>query len=308
MLTTKEHLDSIVCRDLQAQVSGRLLFDVPMSQHTTFGLGGPADAWVEPKDSADLARVLDYCRSNGIAVTVVGQGTNLLVRDGGVRGIVLRLCSEGFRSIRIDGNRVKVGAGMSNTKLLDALKTAGLGGMEFACGIPGCVGGGVAMNAGAHGSSYADWLVEIEVMDGAGRVAVVTRAELDFSYRALRNVGENIILSATLDLERKNESSVQHRVQELLGIRNATQPKGSSPGCVFKNPAGQSAGKLIDSLGLKGTRVGGAWVSDLHGNFILNDRTATSRQVVELIEIVRTQVWQRAGIFLETEVKIIGEP
>ena len=307
MLLTKQHLDLDCRRELQSLGRGKVQFDLPMSQHTTFGVGGPADAWVEPADRADLAAILAFCNQKGVGWFVMGQGTNLLVTDRGIRGVVLRLSAAAFRKVEIDGTRVVAGAGASNARLLDALKEAGLSGMEFVCGIPGCVGGGVAMNAGAHGSCFADRIREIAVMEPSGKVRAISRDAMDFTYRGLRNLGDALVLSAALELESEARDRIQTRLGELLEIRNATQPKGSSPGCVFKNPAGQSAGKVIDSLGLKGTRVGGAWISDLHGNFILNDRTASSREVIELIEKVRTDVLARTGIHLETEVKIVGE-
>ena len=309
MLGTKPSLDLESRRELASLIRGKVRFDVPMSQHTTFGVGGLADAWTEPADEKDLANILDFCHSNGMERFILGHGTNLLVRDGGIRGIVIRLCADRFREIRIEGGRVIAGAGTPNTRLIDALKAAGLSGLEFICGIPGCVGGGVAMNAGAHGSCFADWLSEITIMENsAGTVRTIPRNKMDFEYRNVRNLGDAIVLNATFDLKREAKGKISARVSELLEIRNTTQPKGSSPGCVFKNPAGQSAGYIIDSLGLKGLRVGGAWVSNLHGNFILNDRKASSRDILELIEKIRNAVFERAGIRLETEIKVVGEP
>ena len=307
MLGTRQRLDEECRRELLSVVRGKVLLDVPMSQHTTFGLGGPADAWVEPADEKDLGTVLNFCAQKGAERFVLGQGTNLLVRDGGIRGVVVRLCQERFREIRIEGNRVTAGAGVPNTRLVEALKTAGLSGLEFIYGIPGCVGGGIAMNAGAHGSCFADHLVEITAMDSLGKARTIPRSALDFEYRTLRNLKGAIVLQAVFDLQIQTPERISARVTEFLEIRNVTQPKGSSPGCVFKNPAGQSAGKIIDSLGLKGLRVGGVWVSHLHGNFLLNNRKASSREVIELIEKIRGQVLARTGIFLETEVKIVGE-
>ena len=307
MLGTNQRLDQDCRRELVSLVNGKVLFDAPMNQHTTFGLGGPADAWLEPSDDQDLSNTLAFCRQKGIDRFIVGQGTNLLVRDGGIRGIVIRLSSSRFREVRLEGRSVIAGAGLPNTRLLETLKMAELSGLEFICGIPGCVGGGVAMNAGAHGSCFADRLSEIKVMDPTGAVRAIPRSRMDFEYRNLRNLNDSIVLNATFDLEDETRELISARVSELLEIRNATQPKGSSPGCVFKNPAGQSAGRIIDTLGLKGLRVGGAWVSHLHGNFILNDRKARSREVIELIEKIRTEVLARVGIHLETEIKVIGE-
>lgn len=307
MLSVKEPLDLDLRGELQSLARGKVFFDVPMSQHTTFGVGGPADAWVEPENAAELAAILAFCAQKGVARYVVGQGTNLLVKDGGIRGVVLRLRSDVFRAVKVEGTRVTAGAGLSNTKFLEALKSAELSGMEFICGIPGGVGGGVMMNAGAHGGCFADKLAEISVMDADGKIRVIPRNVLQFEYRSLRNMGDAIVLSATFDLQKDARDRIQARAAAMLETRNATQPKGSNPGCVFKNPAGQSAGKIIDTLGLKGLRVGGACVSTVHGNFIMNDRTASSVQVLELIEKVRAEVLARTGIHLETEVKILGD-
>ncbi len=307
MLVTKLPMENGMREELASLVKGKLLFDVSMSQHTTFGVGGLADVWVEPAGVEDLGRILDFCLSKGLDRYVVGQGTNMLVRDGGIRGVVIRLADAAFRQVQIQGTRVVAGAGMPNMRFLDALRSAELGGLEFICGIPGGVGGGVLMNAGAHAQCIADWLTEITLMDSRGHVRSIPRSELDFEYRHLKNVGDSVIVSAAFSLHADAKENISSKVAQMLEIRNATQPKGSSPGCVFKNPAGMSAGKLIDTLGLKGLRVGGAWVSSLHGNFILNDRTASCKQVIELIEKVRAEVLARSGIRLETEVKIIGE-
>ena len=307
MLSVKEPLDLECRRELQVLVQGKILFDVAMGPHTTFGVGGPADVWIEPENESDLARVLAFCEQRGIARYVIGQGTNLLVKDGGIRGIVLRLRSPFFRSFTVEGIRVTAGTGLSNTKFLEALKSAELAGMEFICGIPGGVGGGVVMNAGALGGCYEDRLAEIRVMDSTGKVRRMGRDALQFEYRRLRNLGDAIVLSATFDLAKDARDRIAARAAEMLEIRNATQPKGSNPGCVFKNPVEQSAGKIIDTLGLKGLRVGGACVSTLHGNFILNDRKASSSHVLELIEKIQAEVLARMGIHLETEVKILGD-
>ncbi len=307
MLTTNDAWSVADREELRGIVRGAMRFDVPMRHHTTFGIGGPADAWVEPADAEDLARVLDFCRLKGAGVFVIGQGTNLLVTDLGIRGVVLRLCQPWFRLVYAEGGLVTAGAGASNAKLLESLKEASLGGMEFICGIPGGVGGGIAMNAGAHDGCFAQFLEHVVVMDREGRVRQREKKDLDFSYRSLRNLGDDIVLRALFSLKADSRDAIDARVSEFLRHRNAVQPKGSGPGCVFKNPNGQSAGKLIDSLGLKGRRVGGAWVSERHGNFILNDKSATSAQVLELIETVRAEVLARSGIALETEVKIVGE-
>ncbi len=307
MLTTKDTWSVADREELRGIVRGVVRFDASMRHHTTFGIGGPADAWVEPADAQDLARVLDFCRLKGAGVFVIGQGTNLLVTDRGIRGVVLRLCQPWFRLVYAEGGLVTAGAGASNAKLLELLKESSLGGMEYICGIPGGVGGGIAMNAGAHEGCFAEFLDHIVVMDRQGRVRQREKKDLDFSYRSLRNLGDDIVVRAVFSLRPDSRDAIDARVAEFLLHRNAVQPKGSGPGCVFKNPNGQSAGKLIDSLGLKGRRVGGAWVSERHGNFILNDKSATSAQVLELIEAVRAEVLARSGIALETEVKIVGE-
>ena len=298
---------------LRARFGDRVRLDEPLARWTYFRVGGPADALVVPSGERDLADLLRMRAADAAppALTVVGLGTNLVVRDGGVRGIVVAM-TEGFSGIdaRPAGDAVLLTLGAS-VPVCDATALCldrGLAGFEFATGIPGSIGGAIAMNAGTREGEMRDVLVAARLMDRMGNVREAPREELVLSYRRLELEPETIILGATLRLRPGDPDAVRARCDSLVAWREEKQP-GDLPcaGSIFKNPAGVAAGRLIDQAGLKGYRVGGAVVSTKHTNFIVNDQGATAADILALIEHIRETVRRHSGIRLETEVKLLGE-
>jgi UDP-N-acetylenolpyruvoylglucosamine reductase len=284
-----------------------LVAEEPMAPRTTLRVGGVADCFVEPADEADLARVLEFCRERQVPFFVLGRGSNLLVRQGGVRGVVIGLGRECFGSVEVDGERLQCGAGARLKLVATEARRAGLGGLEFMEGIPGSVGGALRMNAGAMGSWVFEVVESVRLMDREGRVIERARAEIEVGYRECRLLRDHVALGATFRGRRDALERIQERSQEFNRRRWASQPAAPSAGCIFKNPAGDAAGRLIDEVGLKGLRVGSAVVSEAHGNFIVNEGGATADDVLELIELIRSRVREVRGIELETEVEIVGE-
>lgn len=279
----------------------------PLAQKTTLRVGGRAEIYVEPADEAELASVLQVCGAEAIPVFVLGRGSNVLVRDGGIRGVVVCLASKHFCRVAVVGNEVQAGAGAKLRQVAVSARRAGLGGLEFLEGIPGSIGGALRMNAGAMGSWIFDRVDSICWMNRDGQVEQRSRSEVDVHYRRCPSLRERIALSVLLRCERMGGDTIQRRTEEFNRRRWATQPAAPSAGCIFKNPEAIPAGKLIDELGLKGTRVGGAVVSDVHANFIVNEGDATADDVLQLIDLVRQRVRLDRGIDLETEVEIVGE-
>jgi UDP-N-acetylmuramate--alanine ligase len=279
-----------------------------MARHTTLRVGGPADLYVEPASEEDLAAVLAYCKERGRPILVLGRGSNLLVKDGGFRGAAICLAHAHFSRIEVLGERLKCGAGARLKAVATEAKRAGLTGLEFLEGIPGSVGGALRMNAGAMGGAMFDVVESVRLMGYDGTVQDCKAAELGSSYRSCAALQKQIALAAVLrPAGRDSRGTIEQRMNEYSQKRWRSQPAAPSAGCVFKNPASIPAGKLIDELGLKGTRVGGAVVSAEHGNFIINDGAATARDILELIEVVRQRARVERGIELETEVQVIGE-
>jgi len=282
--------------------------DEPLAGHTTLRVGGPADVYVEPASEADLAGVLTFCRERGLAFFVLGRGSNLLVRDGGFRGVAICLAGAPFGRIQPDGERLRCGAGAKLKNVAVEAKRNGLSGLEFLEGIPGSVGGALRMNAGAMGGATFDVVESVRLMDPAGTVRELTPKEMDVAYRCCATLKSHIALSAVFHGAPAPRAAIEKRMKEFSEKRWASQPAAPSAGCMFKNPAAVPAGRLIDELGLKGTRVGGAVVSAEHGNFIVNEGGATAREVLELIGILQRRAKAERGIDLQTEVEIIGEP
>jgi UDP-N-acetylenolpyruvoylglucosamine reductase len=281
--------------------------DEPLARRTTLRVGGPADIYVEPASEEDLAAVLKYCSEQGIKFFVLGRGSNLIVRDGGFRGVVISLAAPHFSRIEIKGERLHCGAGAKLKNVAVEAKRGGLTGVEFMEGIPGTVGGALRMNAGAMAGATFDVVESIRMMDYAGNVVGAVPSELSVEYRSCATLKTHIALSAVLKGRTDSRESIEQRMIAFSKKRWTTQPAAPSAGCMFKNPAACPAGKLIDELRLKGTRVGGAFVSAEHGNFLVNDGTATARDVLELIEKISQHVKAERGIELHTEVEIIGE-
>jgi UDP-N-acetylenolpyruvoylglucosamine reductase len=281
--------------------------DEPLAKRTTLRVGGKADLYVEPANEEDLARVLAFCREHDLKFTLLGRGSNLLIRDGGIRGVVICLCHASFSRLEIAGERLRCGAGVKLKTLAVEARRAGLTGLEFLEGIPGSLGGSMRMNAGAMGSWLFDVVESIRFMDYSGQVHERPASEVNVEYRGCPLFRNHIALGAVLKGQPAPAEAVAARMHQFSQKRWESQPAAPSAGCIFKNPKTIPAGKLIDELGLKGTRVGGAVVSDEHGNFIVNDGHATACDVLNLIDVIKQRVRTARGIELETEVEIIGE-
>ena len=278
-----------------------------LAKHTTLRVGGPADVYVEPASEADLAGVLAFCNERELPFFMIGRGSNLLVRDGGFRGVVICLAHASFSRIEIDGERLRCGAGVKLKDVAVEAKRNGLSGVEFLEGIPGSVGGALRMNAGAMGGATFDAVESVRLMDFAGHVRELAPKEMSVEYRGCAALKTNIALGVVFQCRPVPRGEIEQRMKAFNEKRWESQPAAPSAGCTFKNPPAIPAGRLIDELGLKGTRVGGAVVSAEHGNFIVNDGQATARDVLELIVILQARVKEARGIELQTEVEIIGE-
>lgn len=285
----------------------QLLRDEPMAAHTTFRIGGPADWMFFPESEGQVVAAMDAARALGVPVLVLGNGSNLIVRDGGIRGLVIVL-GERMSAVRVDGEIVSAQAGAPLGRVAAAAQAAGLTGLEFASGIPGTLGGGCAMNAGAYGGQLSDALLDARVLlDGA--VRTLTRGEMEMGYRTtlpLRRGG--VVLEARFALARGDRDAILARMRELNARRREKQPLNfPSAGSVFKRPEGHFAGALIEQAGLKGAAIGGAQVSPRHAGFIVNTGGATAADVLALIAHVQREVLRASGVRLETEVRVVGE-
>ena len=285
----------------------QILENEPMSRHTTFRVGGPADALFLPESEEQLMQALSVANAAKVPAVVIGNGSNLVVRDGGIRGLVIVL-GEGMAAIVRTGNTLEAWAGASLARVAAYAQASGLAGLEFASGIPGTLGGGCAMNAGAYGGQLCDVLIDARVLtDGEARVMTVD--ELQMGYRTslpLRTGG--IVISARFVLTPDDPAAIAERMRELNARRRDKQPLNyPSAGSTFKRPEGHFAGALIEQAGLKGRRVGGAQVSEKHAGFIVNTGGATASDILALIGIVQDAVEARSGIRLETEVRVLGE-
>jgi len=278
----------------------------PLARRTTLRVGGPAEIFVEPASEADLAATLAFAREHGQPWFVLGRGSNLLVRDGGVRGLVISLAHAAFARITVAATRLHCGAGAKLRDVALAAKRCALAGLEFLEGIPGSVGGALRMNAGAYGGWMFDRVETLRVMDAEGRIEELPAAAAGAQYRSCPLLRDRIALGAVLRGELADRAAIERRMAECSRQRWSAQPKAPSAGCAFKNPATVPAGRLIDELGLKGTRVGGARVSLEHGNFIVTEADATARDVLALLELIRERARTERGVELETEIQIIG--
>ena len=302
-------LDSQVLEALVRELSPATVVrrNEPLARKTTLRVGGPADLYVEPASEADLVAVLKFCRGRNLPFFVLGRGSNLLVKDAGFRGVVISLAQPFFSRVEIEGERLKCGAGARLKAVAVEAKRNGLSGLEFLEGIPGSLGGALRMNAGAMGGATFDVVESVRLMDWSGNVSEQSPKELGVNYRSCTALKTHIALSAVLRGRPGQRAAIERCMNEFSQKRWKSQPAAPSAGCMFKNPVTIPAGKLIDELGLKGTRVGGAVVSAEHGNFLVNDGTATARDVLDLIELIRRKATAEHGIELETEVEIIGE-
>lgn len=285
----------------------------PMARHTTFGVGGPADAYIAVAEEDQLRDVFALAHSRGLSVFIFGSGSNVLVGDGGIRSLVIENKVAQVDGPEKNGNgyRVRVGSGMSFASLARRMANAGYAGIEWAAGIPGSMGGAVVTNAGAYGHALSDALKFARLSDSDGNVIEMTPDELDLSYRNSAfthgELPDRIVLSVDLRLEKGDAKALKARVKELDEQRRGAQPPGRNCGSVFKNPEGHAAWKLVDAAGLRGHRIGNAQFSELHSNFILNLGGASAKDVTSLIELARTRVREKFGIELQTEVMFVGD-
>ena len=290
---------------------GEVTFDEPMARHTTLRIGGPVDAWAAPGSIAALERLRAACHARGIVSRGFGSGSNLLVRDGGIRGcaITLKLLS-GVRveQRRDDGADLWLEAGASTGKVLSFATRENLGGVEFLGGVPGTVGGGMIMNAGTYLGEFKDVTTEVHAVDATGALVVRDNASCGFRYRHSDIPALDVVTGARLQLKTRPRAEIDAAVRELRDRRKSREPHGvPNAGSVFKNPPNEFAGRLIEACGLKGRRVGGAEVSPVHANWLVNADGATAKDFLALVEIVRAAVVERFAIRLELEVKVVGE-
>ena len=278
--------------------------DEPLAPHTWFQLGGPAEYFAEPRSPDELAALIKRCREEELPVRLLGGGSNVLVRDEGVPGVVVRLADPEFAKVEIQGRRVVAGGGAKLGHVISTAVREGLAGLETLVGIPGTIGGALHGNAGSRGGDIGQWVERATVMARNGELFERQRDDLVFAYRH-SGLDELVILSAEFELDPDDPDQLTKRMQKQWIVKKAAQPLGhQSAGCIFKSPRGMSAGMLIDQAGLKGTRVGGAEVSDRHANFIIAEPGATTHDVLRLIELVRSRVADRLGVELEMEIEV----
>lgn len=287
--------------------TGEIRQGVPMSEITSFRIGGPADLVLFPRDQQDLQIVMALFRDRDLPFLLLGNGTNLLVTDKGIREPLINL-SHGYKEISKEGAKVIAGAGVGLPLLLNFCAAHDLTGLEALAGIPGTVGGAIRMNAGSWGMEIGDHISSLQVMDHTGETRQVTREQVVFGYRWTNLPFDGIILQGEFSLHKGKRDQIQMRMAEFLRKKRETQPLAQpSAGSIFKNPPDIPAGRLIEEVGLKGTRRGDALISPLHANFIVNMGAAQARDVLGLIELIRQRVYQEKRIGLELEVLIIGE-
>jgi UDP-N-acetylmuramate dehydrogenase len=296
---------------LNRLVGGSLFFDRPLARYTTIGIGGPAECLYEPAGPEQLTSVLAFLNRESIPYLVIGRGSNLLVTDAGVRGVVV-VIGRGMSGFNLDqrpgGMVVTAGAGLSIAEMISRCSDEGLSGLEFLAWIPGSVGGAVAMNAGAFGFETGQMVREVHALSPDGKLDIHDRADLSFGYRHCGIVPGAVIIKAVFDVERADPSDIAGAVAGYGRLRRESQPFGvRSAGSVFKNPPGRYAGKLIDAAGLKGERIGGAVISETHGNFIVNSGGAGSEDVLRLVGLVRRKVFEMSGVELDLEIRVVGE-
>lgn len=303
----EQSADGALARKIQEKCRGVLKLQEPLSLHTHLGMGGPADLFFLPADLDDLSSSLPAVLNAGVPVLPLGGGTNMLARSGGFRGLVICL-SDGAQRIDVQQGSATAQAGASLQVLSRQCQRMGGAGLEFGCGIPGTVGGALKGNAGAWGGETMDrleWLAGVDLV--SGEQVRLAQAEVPYRYRWTGLAASLLILEAGFRLDEDDPADIEARMDEMLAQRKASQPLWNrNAGCIFKNPANTSAGLLIDQAGCKGLSSGGATISDLHANFIVNRGDATPEDVLSLIDLVRERVLRTHGVALETEVRIVG--
>lgn len=278
--------------------------DKPLAPLTWLNLGGPAQFFIEPRDQAELQKVVVCCSENGIPIHVLGGGSNLLVRDEGVTGAVIRLSNAKFAELHIEGTTLRTGGGALLSQAISVSVAANLAGLEVLAGIPGTVGGALHGNAGGKSGEISETVRSVTTMTAKGEIVTRTGDDLTFGYRS-SNIAEPFVLEGTFQLRPDKAEDITARMRKIWIMKKATQPLADqSAGCIFKNPRGQSAGALIDQAGLKGTRLGGAEVSDRHANFIVTHDGCKSDDVLRLIDHVRSKIAEQFGVALELEIQV----
>ena len=296
-----DKLEEIVGKD-------KVKYNEKMSKYTTMRVGGPCDCIVFPDEISKIKEVIDFCKNENITFFVIGNGSNLLVKDEGIHGVVIKL-GHRFGKIELDGEYILAYAGATMPTLSQLAKKNSLKGLEFACGIPGTIGGGVKMNAGAYGSQISDILYEVTYMDEKEEIKTIKNKDCSFGYRkSIFTINPNyVILSAKFKIERGNIDEIENKMKENSLARKAKQPlEYPNFGSVFKRPEGYFVGKLVDDAGLRGYKIGGAQVSTKHTGFIVNVDNATCKDVLDLIGYVQTTVYNKFNVKLTPEVIIIG--
>jgi UDP-N-acetylmuramate dehydrogenase len=289
----------------EGSLRGEIRFNEPMSKHTSFKIGGHADVMFFPEDALDLKTVLLEPRNHGIPIFILGMGTNLLVRDGGIQGITINLKNLNRMKI-VDDSLVYAEAGVPLPRLLSFAAENGLEGLEFAAGIPGAVGGAIIMNAGTKEGEMKDVLDRVTLMNLKGELRVFKKEEIPFGYRKSGLEGA-VVLGASFKLKKGEPDEIKKRIKDLIRERSGREPSGlPNAGSIFKNPAGDSAGRIIDELGLKGFRIGDAEVSQVHANFIVNKGKAKASDVISLMRIIEERVFKERNIVLEPEIRVVG--
>jgi UDP-N-acetylmuramate dehydrogenase len=300
-------MDELISRLKDLQV-GKVKEQEPLANHTTMKIGGPADLFVEPSSIDNFIKTMELIREHGIKWRVIGRGSNLLVSDKGIEGAVIKL-GPGLDKLEVDGSEVTAGGGFSIVSLSVQISRKGLSGLEFASGIPGSVGGAVYMNAGAHGSDISKILKKAFVLFEDGKMEWLTNEQMNFSYRTsvLQKERPGIVLEAVFSLQEGEKESIVAEMQKNKDYRKETQPYNyPCAGSIFRNPLPHYAGQLIEAAGLKGHSIGGAKISELHGNFIVNAGSASAEDVLGLIQHVKDTIYSQFNVKIETEVEIIG--
>jgi len=303
-------LDKYRAAELIKQIpgSGAVIIDEPMYRHTSFRIGGPADVFVRPESIKSAVDVINACRENGIPATVIGNGTNLIVRDGGIRAVVIQL-ADNVSSYEVTGESISAEAGILISRLSRIALDHGLAGLEFAEGIPGTLGGAVTMNAGAYDGEMSMVVSRTEYLRPDGSICWIENEQHRFGKRSsIIQTEGGTVLRTVIRLRKGDRKGIKEKMDDFKARRREKQPLDMpSAGSIFKRPEGYYAGKLVQDCGLRGYRIGGAEVSALHCGFIVNTGNATAADVISLIEYIRDAVFKKFGVVLETEVKIIGE-
>jgi len=301
--------DLVIAEKLKAVVGeeGDVRLYELLSKHTTLRVGGPAQFWVEPRNEKAFSDLIRFCRDENLPLFAMGRGSNLLVRDGGIRGVVVHPRGGDLDKIQVNSSEITAGAGVKLREIAYAARASNLGGLEWMEGIPGAVGGALRMNAGAMGAQTFESVTRIRYLDAEGNPHVKDRDELEVFYRRFPLLENNFAISATFRTQPAERAEIDSRLRESQEKRRTTQPIAKSAGCIFKNPDSIPAGRLVDELGLKNSRVGNARVSEVHGNFIVNDGGATAAEMLQLIDKIQSAARAMRGIELETEVEIVGE-